>query len=112
MHTPYFLPVFCYFVEEVPFLKAEPKRARFEGMDTSLPQESIAILIRNKSDINTIKEVFGDVGLGINPVTSRDPASMKDFLLLQSTPMRSCFIIVESKTKRGTADEIKQYCSV
>jgi len=65
-------------------------------MDTSPPQESIAILIRDESDINTIKGVFGDVLLGINPVTSRDPRSMKDLLLLQSTPMRSCFLIVES----------------
>ena len=65
-------------------------------MDTSPPQESIAILIRDESDNNTIKEFFGDVLLGINPVTSRDPRSMKDLLLLQSTPMRSCFLIVES----------------
>ena len=76
--------------------KTEPKRARFEGMDTSPLQESIAILIRDESDINTIKEVFGDVLLGINPFTSRDPRSMKELLLEQSTPMRSCFLIVES----------------
>ena len=66
-------------------------------MDTSPPQESIAILIRDESDINTIKEVFGDaVLLSINPVTSRDPRSMKDLLLSQITPVRSCFAIVES----------------
>ena len=66
-------------------------------MDTSSPQESIAILIRDKSDLNTIKEVFGDAVLqSINPVTSRDPCSMKDFLLSQITPLRSCFVIVES----------------
>ena len=66
-------------------------------MDTSPPQESIAILIRDESDINTIKEVFGDAVLqSINPVTSRDPRSMKDFLLSQITPLRSCFVIVES----------------
>ena len=58
--------------------------------------ESIAILIRDESDVNTIKEVFRDVLLGITPVTSRDPRSMKDLLLLQNTPVRSCFIIVES----------------
>ena len=66
-------------------------------MDTSPPQESIAILIRDEYDINTIKEVFGDAVLqSINPVTSRDPCSMKDFLLSQITPLRSCFVIVES----------------
>ena len=66
-------------------------------MDTSPPQESIAILIRDESDINTIKEVFGDAVLqSINPVTSRDPRSMKDLLLSQITPVRSCFVIVES----------------
>ena len=66
-------------------------------MDTSPPQESIAILIRDKSDINTIKEVFGDAVLQtINPVTSRDPRSMKDLLLSQITPVRFCFVIVES----------------
>ena len=64
-------------------------------MDTSPPQESIAILIREESDINTIKEMFGDVLLGINPVTSRDPRSMKDLLLEQRTLVRSCFIAVE-----------------
>ena len=66
-------------------------------MDTSPPQESIAILIREESDLNAIKEVFGDAVLqSINPVTSRDPCSMKDFLLSQITPLRSCFVIVES----------------
>ena len=40
--------------------------------------------------------MFGDVLLGINPVTARDPRSMKDVLLSQNTPVRSCFIIVES----------------
>ena len=68
-------------------------------MDTSPPQESIAILIREESDLNTIKEVFGDAVLqSINPVTSRDPCSMKDFLLSQIMPLRSCFVIVESTT--------------
>ena len=78
--------------------KTEPKRARVEGMDTSPPQERIAILIRDESDINTIKEVFGGaVLLSINPVTSTDPRAMKDLLLLENTPpVRSCFIIVES----------------
>ena len=67
-------------------------------MDTSPQQESIAILIRGESDINTIKEVFGDaVLLSINPVTSRDPRSIKDLLLSQITPVRSCFVIVESR---------------
>ena len=78
--------------------KTEPKRARVEGMDTSPPQERIAILIRDESDINTIEEVFGGaVLLSINPVTSTDPRAMKDLLLLENTPpVRSCFIIVES----------------
>ena len=40
--------------------------------------------------------MFGDVLLGINPVTSSDPRSLKDLLLLRYTPVRSCFIIVES----------------
>ena len=75
--------------------KTEPIRIRAEGVDTSPPQESIAILIRDQSDINTIKEMFGDVLLGINPVTSRDPRSMKDLLLEQRTLVRSCFIAVE-----------------
>ena len=64
-------------------------------MYTSPPQESIAILIRNKSDIDTIKEVFGDVLLGKNPVTSRDPQAMRDLLILRNTPVRDCFIFVE-----------------
>ena len=78
--------------------KTEPKRARVEGMDTSPPQERIAILIRDESDINTIEEVFGGaVLLGINPDTSTDPRAMKDLLLLENTPpVRSCYIIVES----------------
>ena len=66
-------------------------------MDTNPPRESIAILIRDESDINTIKEVFGDAVLqSLNPVTARDPRSMKDLLLSQITPVRSCFVIVES----------------
>ena len=66
-------------------------------LDTSPPQENIAIVIQEESDLNTIKEVFGDAVLqSINPVTSRDPCSMKDFLLSQITPLRSCFVIVES----------------
>ena len=61
-------------------------------MATSPPQESIAILIRDESDINTMMEVFGDAVLqSINPVTSRDPRSMKDLLLSQITPVRFCF---------------------
>ena len=68
-----------------------------DKMDTSPPQESIAILIREESDLDTIKEVFGDAVLhSINPVTLRDPRSMKDLLLSQITPVRSCFVIVES----------------
>ena len=66
-------------------------------MDKSPRQESMAILIRDESDINTIKEVFGDAVLqSLNPVTARDPRSMKDLLLSQITPVRSCFVIVES----------------
>ena len=66
-------------------------------MDTSPPQESIAILIREESNLDTIKVVFGDAVLhSINPVTLRDPRSMKDLLLSQITPVRSCFVIVES----------------
>ena len=66
-------------------------------LDTSPPQENIAIVIQEESDLNTIKEVFGDAVLqSINPVTSRDPRSMKDLLLSQITPVRSCFVIVES----------------
>ena len=66
--------------------------------DTSPPKESIAILIREESDLDTIKEVFGDAVLqSINPATSRDPRSMKDLLLSQITPVRSCFVIVESR---------------
>lgn len=78
--------------------KTEPKRVRIEGMDSSPPQERIAILIRDESDINTIEEVFGGAFLqSINPVTSTDPRAMKDLLLLENTPpLRSCFIIVES----------------
>ena len=66
-------------------------------MDTSPPQESIVILIRGESDINTMMEVFGDAVLqSINPLTSRDPRSMKDLLLSQITPVRFCFFTVES----------------
>ena len=88
--------------------KTEPKRTRAKGMNTSPPQESIAILIREESDINTIKEMFGDVLLGINPVTSRDPRSMKDLLLQQSTQVKSCFIAVES-TKLLTKSSSEVY---
>ena len=77
--------------------KTEPKSTRAKGMDTSPPQESIlAILIHDESDINTIKEIFGDVLLGINPVTSRDPRSLQDILLSKNTTLRSCFVFVES----------------
>ena len=77
--------------------KTEPKRASVEGMDTSPPKESIPILIWDDSDINTIKEMFGEaVLLSINPVISSDPHSMKDLLLLENTPVRCCFIIAES----------------
>ena len=56
--------------------------------------ESIAILIRDESDINTMKDEFGDVLPGINPIISRDPRDM--MVLLQNTPVRSYFIIVEA----------------
>ena len=62
-------------------------------MDTSRPKESIAILIRDESDINTIKEMFG---VSTNPLISKDPSSMKDLPLLENTPVRCCSIIVES----------------
>jgi len=88
--------------------KAEPKRTRAKGMDTSPPQERIAILIRNESDMNTIKELFGDDLLVINPVTSNDPRSMKDLLLEQSTLVRSCFIVAES-TKLLTKSSSEVY---
>ena len=66
-------------------------------MVTSPPQESIVILIRDESDLNTIKEVFDHAVLqSINPVTSRDPRSVKDLLLSQITQVRFCFVIVES----------------
>ena len=91
--TPYFLPIFFFYFET-----EKPKRASVEGMaDTSPPKESIAILIRDESDINIIKEMFGEaVLLSIYPVTSRDQRSMKDLFLLENTPVRCCFIIVES----------------
>ena len=95
-HPLIFVPPFAIFLPEDSLPKTEPKRTRAKGMDTSPPQERIAILIRDESDINTIKEVFGDVLLGISPVTLRDPRSMKDLLLLQITPVRSCFVIAES----------------
>ncbi|CAH3179138.1 unnamed protein product, partial [Porites evermanni] len=68
--------------------KTEPKRPRVEQI------ESIAILIRDESDINTMKDVFGDDLPGIHPIISRDPRDMK--VSLENTPVRSCFIIVES----------------
>lgn len=74
------------------------------------PQESIAILYRNESDMKTVKEVLGDVLRGMKTVSSSDPHSMKDLLPLQNTPVRSCFMIVESAklkeellTKSGSA---------
>ena len=103
-----FLLPFAIFVPEDSLPKTEPKRTRAKGMDTSPPQERIAILIRDESDINIIKEMFGDVLLGINPVTSRDPRSMKDLLLEQRTLVRSCFIVVES-TKLLTKSSSKVY---
>ena len=86
---------FAIFVPEDSLPKTEPKRARAKRMDTSPLQESIAILIQNESDMNTIKEVVGDILPGINPVSLNDPRSMKDLLLQQSMPVRSCFIAVE-----------------
>ena len=103
-----FLLPFSIFVPGDSLPKTEPKRTRAKGMDTSPPQDGIAILIRNESDINTIKEVFGDVLLGINPVTLNDPPSMKDLLLEQSTLVRSCFIVVES-TKLRTKSSSEVY---
>lgn len=100
-----FLLPFAIFVPEDSLPKAKPKRTRAKGMDTSCPpQESIAILIRNESDVNTIKEVFGDV----LPVTLSDPRSMKDLLLQQRTLVRSCFIAVES-TKLLTKSSSEVY---
>ena len=60
------------------------------------PQESIEILYRNESDMKTIKEVLGDVLRGMKIVSSGHPHSMKDLLPRQNTPVRSCFMIVES----------------
>ena len=92
----------------LPFVIFEPEDT-MDIMDTSPQQESIAILIREESDISIIKEVFGDaVLLSINPVTSRDPRSIKNLLLSQITPGRSCFVIVESENKRGISDELQQ----
>ena len=68
-------------------------------MDTSPQQESIAILIREESDIS-IKEVFGDaVLLSINPVTSRDPRSIKDLFLSQITPGDPVLLLLNLKIK-------------
>ena len=82
----FYLP-FVIFVPDS-MQKTEPKRARVEEM------ESIAILIRDDSDINTMKDEFGDVLPDINPIISRDPRDM--MVLLQNMPVRSCFIIVEA----------------
>ena len=95
-HPLIFVLPFAIFLPEDSLPKTEPKRTSAKGMDTSPPQEGIAILIRDESDINTIKEVFGDVLLGISPVTLRDPRSMKGLLISQITPVRSCFVIAES----------------
>ena len=85
---------FIHIAEDV-LPKTKPERV--EAMDTSPPQESIAILVRNESDINTIKEVLGDAVLPIiNPALSRDPRSMNDLLVSQKTPVTSCFVIVDS----------------
>ena len=46
----------------LPFVIFEPEDT-MDIMDTSPQQESIAILIREESDLNTIKEVFGDAVL-------------------------------------------------
>ena len=46
--------------------------------------------------MKTIKEVLGDVVRGMKTVSSSDPHSMKDLLRWQNTPVRSCFMIVES----------------
>ena len=103
-----FLLPFAIFVPEDSLPKTEPKRTRAKVMDTSPPQDGIAILIRNESDMNTIKEVFGEVSLSINPVTLNDACSMKDLLLEQSTLVRSCFIVVES-TKLLTKSSSEVY---
>ena len=103
-----FLLPFAIFVPEDSLPKTEPKRTRAKVMDTSPSQDGIAILIRNESDMNTIKAVFGEVSLSINPVTLNDPCSMKDLLLKQSTLVRSCFIVVES-TKLLTKSSSEVY---
>ena len=61
---------------------------------SSLP-ESIAILYRDKSDIEIIKDVFGDDLQGTAPITNNDPSALKVFLLTQS--VRSCYIVVEAR---------------
>ena len=54
-------------------------------------------------DIETIKDVFGDVFQGTDLITSNDPSGFKDELLTQS--VRSCFIIVEA---RKIKEELKK----
>ena len=93
----------------LPFVIFEPEDT-MDIMDTSPQQESIAILIREESDISTIKEVFGDaVLLSINPVTSRDPRSIKDLsfrklhrgdpvLLLLNLKIKEEFLTNSSRT--------------
>ena len=46
--------------------------------------------------MTAIKEVFGNGLAGMNTVTSTDPHSFKDLLLSLDSPVRSCFIVVES----------------
>ena len=55
------------------------------------------------SDIETIKDVFGDVLQGTAPITSNNASGFKDELLTQS--VRSFFIIVEA---RKIKEELKK----
>ena len=81
---------------------SDPTTTQNQATDTSplYLRERIAILYRNEHDMTTVKEVFGDGLTGMNIVTSKDPHAFKDFLLSLDSPVRSCFIIVESNNMK------------
>ena len=67
---------------------------------SSFRKSMIAILYRNEDDMTAVKKVFADGLTGMNIATSKDPHAFKDFLLSLDSPVRSCFIIVESNNMK------------
>jgi len=102
------------FLEEDPLSKsgtARLQQSQAMEADNSPLRVNTAILYRDHSDIDVIKEVFGETIREMAPVTMTDPSDLNDFLSSQT--VSSCFITVEAvevvkeiqKKSRGTPYE-------